>query len=227
MIILHGDNTTKSRARLAALIDEAKKQSKELVRLEAKSLQLANLEEALGATSLFGEDKLVVIEGLHSLPTSKRKKELISYLATSTLNPDPSTLIVLYEKRPLTATMIKKLGNPKAEEFKITNSLFKWLDSLGTSNKQVQLKLLQAALESDGDQFCYLMLVRQVIQASDGGRLSGPPFLISKLKSQANKFTLAQLLSLHAKLFALDVAQKTSTLKLSLAQELELLAINM
>ena len=66
-----------------------------------------------------------------------------------------------------------------------------------------------------------------LIQASDGGRLSGPPFLISKLKSQANKFTLAQLLSLHAKLFALDVAQKTSTLKLSLAQELELLAINM
>ena len=231
MIILHGDNTTKSRARLAQLIDKAKTKNKQLVRLEAKKLQLADLEEALLATSLFGEDKLVIIEGLHSLPTSNRKKELISFLSENTNDElRVTSQVILYEKRPLTATMIKKLGNPKAEEFKITNSLFKWLDSLGTSNKQVQLKLLQAALESDGDQFCYLMLVRQVkmlIQASDGGRLSGPPFLISKLKSQANKFTLAQLLSLHAKLFALDVAQKTSTLKLSLAQELELLAINM
>jgi DNA polymerase III delta subunit len=231
MIIIHGDSVIQSRKKLVELIDSAKLKNLPIKRLESKNLELKTLELELNSTSLFGSQQLVILEGLHSLPTSKRKKDLISYLINRSLQLGE---LVLYETRQLTANMLKKFPGAQIFEFKTSNKLFKFLDTLGqdqlAGGKETQIQLLQTVLEADGDFMVFAMLIRQIrllIQAKDGGVIKGPPFMIGKLKSQASRFTLKQLLIIHEQLFEIDLKQKTSQGLLPLGSELELLVINM
>jgi hypothetical protein len=233
MLVLHGENLTQSRNRLFQFLEAAKLQQKLITRIDAKPLTLPMLENALGSTSLFLEPKVVVIEELHSLPKSKRKDELIEYLSDATENPD-SPEIILWEKRQLTPTMLKKFPGAQAEEFKLTNVLFKWLDSLiGKPNdfqKKTGVTLLRQAMQSDGDMMCFVMLIRQVrllLEVADGGGQKMPPFMIGKLRKQAQSFSLEQLLKLHHHLLEIDHAQKTSKSLLGLGRELELLCLSL
>ncbi len=230
MWILHGDNTIQSRERLVELITQAKNDGKTITRLPAKQLSEAELELALGANSLFGEERLIVIEELHSLPTSARKKQLIAILSTA--SEDPGTpACVLWEKRSLTKTMLKAFPNTQVKEYKMSKVLFRWLDSLsGQGEKKKQLELLHQAVKQDGEFFVFTMLCRQIrmlIQAADGHPLKGAPFMISKLKKQSSTFTLAQLLRLHKHAYDLDLNLKTSGSPLTLAQQLDLFVLKL
>ena len=131
-------------------------------------------------------------------------------------------------KRALTATMLNKFPGARAEEFKTSSSLFKWLDLLGTDNTQQKLKYLQEAISSDGEYFCFLMLLRQIrmlIQAKDSGKVAGAPFVVNKVKAQARNFSLEQLLQIHQRLYTIDARQKTSRSPLTLFQELDLITL--
>lgn len=224
--ILHGENTSKSRTRLVALLDEARSKGLSILRLEAKSLTVPQLEEGLGSQSLFGEQKCIVIEELHSLQPSQRKKDLIALLAAST---DQS--VILWEKRSLTKTMLKPFAQAQVEEFALSNSLFAWLDSLaGPQPKAKKLTLLHDSVAADSDYFCFVMLIRQIrllIQAKENAPIAGPPFMKAKLQKQAGPLTLATLRELYSRLLVIDVQQKTSGNRLSLAQELDLLTLEL
>jgi hypothetical protein len=221
MTILHGDHLVQSRKELTSLIDEAKLRGQNIIRLEAKQLTEAVLEEALFGSDLFGTSQLIVVEGLHSLPVSKRKKSLIALLASA-----QDTSIILWEKRSLTKTMLKPFPQAKVSEFQTSKTLFQWLDSLGTAQSTTnKLSLLHEAIEADGDHFCYLMLARQIrlmIQVKDGGTPAGAPFMVSKIRKQASAFSIEKLLQLHGQLLEIDIAQKTSSQRLSMSQELDL-----
>jgi hypothetical protein len=230
ILILHGEHLAHSRQKLGEVLDQAKRQGKEITRLAAASLDLPQLEQTLGENSLFGTPKCVVIEELHSLPTSARKKELLEVLASESKKPETPD-IVLWEKRALTKTMISKFPQAQAQEFKISKSIFTWLDSLsgkkGTQQKQLQL-LHQAVAEED-EWYCFIMLARQVrllIQAKEG-EVNGAPFMIAKLKKQAGTFSLEQLQRLHTKLLKLDQRHKTSTNTFTLLQDLDLLLLQL
>lgn len=225
MTILHGENTVQSREKLVTLIREARAIGNDVVTLTAAKLTPPQLEVALQKTSLFGTTQLVVIEELHSLPKSARKTQLIEIVSQANVD------VILWEKRELTKTMLKAFPRAKVEFFRLTNSLFSWLDSLSpATDKSRQLQLLQKALAADGEHMCFVMLMRQVrllIQVKDGGRPAGPPFMISKLAKQARDFTLDQLLALHKQIFQLDQAAKTSGSFFTLGQELDLLVVNL
>jgi DNA polymerase III delta subunit len=225
MVIIHGENTALSRKKLQELIEKAKQSGLALDRLEAKKLTPAILQENLGSSSLFGDEKVIIIEELHSLPTSKRKKELIETLSTSS-----DVKIILYEKKKITTTMIKKLGQSEVFEFKISNSLWELLDKLGSNDKKNTLLTMRKAISQNDEFFVYTMIIRQIrilITAKDGGVIKGAPFMVSKLKSQANQFSLEQLLKIHHQLHLLDIKQKNSQLYLNLSQELDLLLFKM
>lgn len=223
--LIYGENTVKSRKKLVDLLDLAKGKNQEITRLEAKKLTEAELESALQASSLFGTEQLVIVEGLHSLPRSKKKTNLID-LAAGTQIP-----LIIWEKRKLTPTMIKKFPQANAQEFKLMNSLFAWLDSLnGHTAKVTQLKKFHQALEAADPHMCFVMFVRQVrllIQATDGGTIKGPPFMVSKLKKQSQTFTLDKLLDIHHQLATIDQQLKTSKLMLPLEKQLDLVVLNM
>lgn len=219
-LILHGENTVKSRQALVKAIEQHKQQGGVVKRLEAKKLEPPELESQLAATNLFQDERLVVIEGLHSLRRSKRKKSLIK------LAQEAEISLILWEKRDLTKTMLKKFPQAKVQQFKITNQLFKWLDSLNPNpkTKANQIKLMAQAIDSNDEFMCLAMLARQVrllIQAKEGGKISAPPFVISKLKRQTQQFKLGQLLKLHQQLLELDLKLKTSQTQMELGQHLE------
>lgn len=230
MYILHGENTVTSRHKLQELITHFRQAGFEIARLETKNLELPQLELALGSTSLFDQPKCLIIEELHSLVKSKRKDELLAKVAQ--IKTTPNLEIILWEKRALTATMIKKFGQAQAIEHKISSTLFKWLESLSPhpETKTTQLKLLKQTLAQEEAGLCVFMLLRQVrqlIQVVDGGKVAGAPFMVAKLAGQAKHFTLPQLLLLHSHLMQIDLKMKTSASPLSLEQELDLLVLGL
>lgn len=221
IIILHGENTIKSRDKLVKLINKFKTDNYSVVRLEAKKLELPELEETLLKTNLFGDQEIILIEELHSLPKSNKKNQLIELVSTT------NRTVILWEKRTLTKTMLKKFSQAETEEFKLSNSLFSWLDLFHPQTPLPKnLLALAKAIETNGDYMCLVMLIRQIsllIYIKDGGSPAGAPFMISKLKKQAQYFSLNQLLTIHEKLFKLDQKMKASQNYLTLSQELDVL----
>lgn len=230
MLIIHGEHTVKSRDALAAQIQAAHAKQHEVVRLSAKELTPALLEETFVSNSLFGTPKTIIIEELHSLPKSAKKDALISQLAQlATASEAPP--VVLWEKRQLTATMLKKFPGTTAEEFKLSSLLFKWMDAFTpTASKTQLLKDLQTIYHQDGAEFFFAMLCRQVrllLSILDDGKVQMAPFMVSKIKKQAQQFSLEKLLKLHQSLLEIDVASKTSGSRLSLEQQLDLLVLSL
>jgi DNA polymerase III delta subunit len=222
MQILHGEHLTQSRAHLGTLIDTARAKNTEVIRIVAKKTSVAELEEALVSTSLFGTEKIIIIEELQD--------ELISLVAQKSTASELGEEIILWESRQLTATMLKKFSGATVREFKLSKKLFSWLDSLGGTNAVQKLTLLHGAVSSESEHFCFIMLMRQVrllIQAKDGGTIKGAPFMVSKLRSQAKKFSLEKLLQTHGKLLEVDRQLKSSGSALTLAQQLDLLTLSL
>jgi len=231
LTILHGENIVQSRKKLGDLIQKSKENKTDVKRLHAKDLTISLLEETVGSTSLFGNQHVVIIEELHSLPASKKRTALIEKIANFSIHND----IILWEKKKITKPQQNKFLKLNREsgiqEFKITNYLFSFLDLISPNlNKKKLLLALQSAVESDGEWMVFTMIawkLRQLIKAKDGGILKGAPFMISKLKKQSSAFSMTELMNLHAKLLRIDIAHKTSTNKLELGQDLDLLFINM
>lgn len=224
--LVHGDQTARSRLRLSELIQLVATPDTTCVKLEAKSLTPAQLEQALGSHSLFASNLLVCLEGLLSLPQSSRKKQLIE-LVKQKHQHDPEITLILWEGKQLTPAALKAWPEAHVEEFKISKKLFAWLESInpGPQTLAQQLQLLHQVLEQDDAWFCLTLLTRQLrllIQVKAGGQPAGPPFLVAKLGKQARLFELSQLLSRYDRLLALDRRQKTGQTRLSLAQELDL-----
>lgn len=225
MTIIHGENTIKSRQALLDLIEKYKSRGFETLTLSAKNLSTAQLEQALGGDSLFGSSKVVIVEELHSQQESAKRKQLITLLAASTAE------VILWEKRLLTATMLKKFPKATVDTYKASSILFSWLDSLGKKgNPAGQIKQLQEICKQESAQFCLSMITRQIrllIASKDDGQLKAAPFVVVKLKSQAHQFTIDQLVALHNKLLQIEFAQKRSLSKLSLEQQLQLFVLGM
>jgi DNA polymerase III delta subunit len=238
-VLIHGDNTFKSREKLGTVIDQIKAQSIEITRLDAPSLSLNDLENALLSNTLFGHPETILIEELHSLPTSSRKKELLTYCSEYLLkqSTDPESYpkqLILWEKRLLTKTMLKPFMSVGVEifEYKISSLLFKWLESLTPekSRKTSLLVSLQKVLSQENEFVIFSMLSRQIrllLEIKSGSVPKVEPFLVSRLKKQAGLFTEQQLLVIHKKLVQIDTHVKTSGSHLSLAQQLDLLVLKM
>lgn len=227
-MILHGEHTLQARQALAGELDHFRQQNISIHRYEAKELTPAKLETIFGADSLFATDKVVVIEHLHSLPRSKQKTQLIQQVAIAGLSS--KNPVILFEKRALTKTMLKQFPDAEIREFKLTKYLFKWLETIqpGLHEHPTQAKksltMFHKALDQDGAFMCLAMLgrqLRQLIEVVETGSAKGAPFVVKKLKAQAQHFSLAELLALHTNLVQLDYAHKTGR-KNNLEQDLDL-----
>lgn len=226
LTIIHGEHTPHSREKLTELLSAAHQAGTTVTRLTAKELTPALLTDFLQRTSLFAEKELLVIEELHSLVKSKQKDVLIQLIAGETEKD-----IILWEKRELTATMLKPFTRPQVFVFPLSKQLFAFVEKLGTyASKETCIQNAHAVYEQDGAYFLFAMLCRQVrslISAHDDGMLKGAPFMISKIKKQAQFFTLPQLLSLHTQLLMIDTAEKQSGSALTLEQQLDLLFLSL
>lgn len=222
--LLHGDNTVASRTALHALLASLRDKQVHIRHLLAKDVDIPNLESALGTTSLFASDHCVVIEELMSLPKSKKKDSIISFIQSS------NATVVMWEKKALTPTQIKQFSGARIQVFKTSSAIFTWLDALDPKNDANMLVLFGKAVKHDGVELCFAMLARQIrllIQIKEGKIPPISPFAVSKLQKQAKDFTLSHLLFLHRGMVHADEQQKTSTSPLALHENLTLLLLNM
>ncbi len=222
-IILHGENIVASRERLIQLIKLAKKQGvRDIIRLNGTKIIQGELIQSIESGSLFGTDKLVVIERLLSRPVSKEKNQLISYLGRLDANEN----LILWEEKSIAAGTLNKLKNFTFEVFKISPVIFKFLDSVRPKNATEILNYKQAATALDAPELVFYLLARRItdliIAKDKPNQLKNSPWQKTRLISQASNFTLDKLLDFHHQLLVLDESQKTGTAILPLTSQLDL-----
>lgn len=227
LTLIHGENQVALRQKLTELVAVAKSKNTEIFELVADKLDRAKLETALLSNSLFGNERLLVLENLHSLPKSKKKDEFINLISSASID------IILIEKKLLSKTDLKKLpADLKSFEFKVTAKLWSLLDQLSPNQKQKAdiLKLCKESVAKEGAEFTFLMIARQIrllLQVKEGQTQKIAPFVLGKMKKQAATFSMEQLLELHHKLYQIDQKQKQSLGFLSLEKELDLCLLSM
>ncbi|MBU1085285.1 MAG: hypothetical protein ABIJ43_03205 [Candidatus Beckwithbacteria bacterium] len=221
IIIFHGDNFVLSRK---VFNEQIKAFKGEKTRLTAKEIDETILTQSLESNSLFGDPRLVIIEGLLTLPRSKNKDALINIVLK---NQDSE--VILWEKKSITPAVKKKFTKASIKEFKLPASVFKVLDSLKPGSGEITLKLLHDCYKKDAPELVFYMLHRrisQLIQGQEGNNLKGAPWQVSNLKAQAKNFKLENLLKLHQDLINIDFSIKTGQAALPIASQLDLLLIN-
>ncbi len=211
--IFHGDNYVLSRQALNQSLTQTPE------RFDAKHLTEETLTQALESNSMFKDDKIFVIENLLTSPRSQLKEKLIKIILNNA-----GQNIFLWEKKALSPAVKKQFAKAAIKEFKLPASLFNFLDNL-------TLKNFHLALVNNPAELIFYLLHRrisQLIQAlDDPTSLKGAPWQLGKLKNQAKKYSLDQLLNFHQKLLTLDEQVKTSQTVLSLTGCLDLLLLEL
>lgn len=223
-LILHGDNTFASRARLHVLQKAWKQAKREVVSFDGRSLDLSKLIPTLESQSLFDQEKAVVIDRLHKNKSLKNLKAIIDYLSVIPL--PQTTSIVLWEDQLLTPAKVKKFGSWKTEAFKTSKSTFVFLDSLSPSF--IHWQLYTQAVASDTVDYVFACLcnqVRSLLVASDDPAKVMPPWKQKQLARQAQNIGLEKLAALHAALVKLDYRRKSGQLATEFETALQLTLI--
>lgn len=221
--VLHGDNTLVSRQALQTEIDRAKtKGIKDVVWLDGKKVSLTELIQATQSQSLFGGNRLVIVEHLFARKRSKEKDSLIKSLN----DLDDSVRVIVWEAKRLTPSQSRSLTSARVEESKLSKKIFAFLDSVKPGNTKVMFSNLVQSLDQDPAELIFALLVSRVqalIRLVDGAEVKGAAWQVKKLQQQAQSFSLAQLMKLHHELLQIDVDSKTGQNQLDVSAELTLL----
>ncbi len=224
-MILHGPNTVISRKKLIERIENF---PGEIIRLEGEKLTLTELKQALESSSLFGQDRLVVIENLFTRRPSKPKEEILRYLKANS-----SRNLIIWEGKAIDGRTLKPFGLTNCLKFSVSPLIFKFLDSLSPENKKISLTILHHCLEDTVPEIVFFMIsrhIRYLIMAADLGEKGlgeFPSWRKHKYISQAKKFGLKKLVFLYHQLLVIDYQQKAGKAIMSLPEQLDLLIANL
>ena len=206
IIVLHGDDSAKSYERLMKFVETAKKRSWEIL-----------TDEFPNTPSLFGTERLIIYRD-YKLLTSKDIKNFDRFEGT----------LVIYHPGDLPQTFIKQMPKDfKMEKFELPKILFTFLESFYPGNSKRTLKLLHDLVKNTAVELIFFMLARHLKDlywvTIDPTTNQYPSWRLSKLKSQANKFTVENLKLIIKNLADIDILVKTS--KADLLTELDLLIV--
>lgn len=218
IIILHGDDTVKSYARLQKFVDVARERSWEVAYLDDSS---QSFEESLSANSLFGGERFFILKDIKKLG----KKE------TTWLNKkyaDLSGNLIIYHEGILNVTFIKSLPKEsKIEEFKLPVLLWNFLDGLIPGSAEKSIKTLHKIIEKQPIEFVFSLIAKQfrdLYWTKIGANSTQiPGWKLSKLKTSASKFSEEKLKEIIELLSEIDIKVKTS--RTNLIDELDLLIL--
>ncbi|MBI2268360.1 MAG: hypothetical protein HYU80_02820 [Candidatus Blackburnbacteria bacterium] len=230
--IFHGDNHVESRGALTSLITQMQGRGFEVVKLDGAVTTKPDLLTAAKSQMLISLGQLVVVENLLSL--NKKGGEIFGEVGEELQKPylvGSGTVFVFWEKKSISPASLKSLSQGFfVREFKVPVLVFKFLDSVYPKNTRYVLKMLEDVQRAVAPEFLLIMLSRQVRLLiwvkCDPDTLKVPGWQKTKLITQAEKFTVDQLFSLHNKLLELDRAQKHSQLPEDLPSSLALLALS-
>lgn len=212
LTVIHGDDTAKSRT---FYVEERKKYAEKTI-LDGEKLNLTDLLQATTSAGLFGSDKALFVEDLISKHKASKELDALTRALTGTEMP-----IFLWESKQLTPGQLKPFGKATIKIFSIPKTVFAFLDAIAPGNSTKAIQLFHELLATQDANFVLFMLERQIrmllgvdSDIAEVKRLA--PWQKSKLQKQAKAFSEEVLISLHEKLFAIELAQKTGKLATSL-----------
>ncbi|MCL5676181.1 MAG: hypothetical protein M1120_03585 [Patescibacteria group bacterium] len=212
--VVHGSNQVLTRNSLNSF----RQKYQEVLILNGKNLTKNDLELGLKSQSLFGQDKLLIIENYFQ--GKKNREEVVKYL-----NSLPETQeIVFWEDRESKIADLKKLNpkNSRILQFNFPTVIFKFLDSLYPGNHKVSYVLFESCLEQNEAEMIFFMTVklfRNLLltkNVNDKKEQNFPDDYLKisswqkqKLFVQAKLFETKDLILLYNKLLNLDYEIKT------------------
>lgn len=160
ILIFHGDNQVQSRQ----LLDQALKKcsQSQTFRLDTKEINLEKINLILNSTSLFEDQKVLILNNYFSI-TKSVADSLVPLLLKSN-----QTIILLQDKK-LTATQLKAFSKATVSESPLTKTLFTCLYSLKPGSLTRSLPLLHTTLKTEPyELFLYLLKghLRKQLQTS-------------------------------------------------------------
>lgn len=219
--LLHGDDIQASRNELHRRIAAAP--GRELREVNGRSIEPALLVQALESSSLFGSDRLVIIENLFG--KLGRKTSSITTLAKILEKSSASTDVILWEDTILGSTALKALGYAQVKLFKMPAVIFQLLDGLRPKSATVLIPLVNTVISLEPPEVLYTLLVRRVRQLIQVSQNVSPvglaPWQATRLTAQARLFTMNELVNMHATLLAMDIGIKTGSSPFTLTQQIE------
>ena len=224
--IIIGDNVAASRNRLHEVVEKAKTDGLEIISFNGAKITYSDIRKLLESGSLFGKNKLVVIENFLSSTKSKEKEIILNFLTTKSFEHD----LVLWEDNNLKSIPLKGV---EVEEFKVPQTIFRFLDLLTPDKTQEALAVLDILKKNEDSNIIFFMVIRQfrnLIIAKDlgsEGLVGLTPWQKDKYLNLTQKFSKERLLQFYGKLLEIDYAQKTSNDLFSLSSRLDLLILNL
>lgn len=209
MIIIHGDNVQSSYKRFSQIRDEYLKKGYLVSSFTPSELDPTKFRQALEPKDLFGTPSLIVINNLFSGVVSKAKKTLLEVL-----EDQQEKDLLIYQDKEISKSNLSKFPKAKIEIFKLPDLIFDFLGAIVPNNSS-SILLKYGSLDEDTKNPEYLLVminrqIRNLIQVKTcPGSVKLPGFVKQKLSSQAQKFTLDQLLDFHHQLFNIDIKVKT------------------
>lgn len=222
LTLIHGDDIAKSRE--ALLQEKSVHENSEFITLAGNTMTMTDLVLSCETTSLFTQNKCIVIENL--LKGGKgANKQILEYIKSDKcIYP-----IIIWEDRKLEANSLRRsFPGARVIVCNYPASLFTFLDSLGISTPQQLLSLFQQVLAEKDAMLVLTMLFRQIrllIIAKDSPRLLNEigvaPWQGGKLASQAGIWDQNKLIDSYRQLIAIDYRIKSGQTPYTPAQLLD------
>lgn len=224
--ILHGDDISTSRTFYKSL------QKKDMLLFDGEKMTLDDITQAVQTTSLFGEEKSIAIENFFS--KRKASKEMDS-LITFFKEIEKDNEIIFWETKVLTKKSLLVFPKANVKTFTFPQSLFTFLDNLKPNNTKKVLSLYHDTQSTTETEMIFFMIIRHIrillalqdtadTEIDEIKRMA--PWQKNKVLSQSRLFSLSELKEIYAKLFALEVKNKTGGLALPLSQSIDFLLIS-
>ncbi len=225
--LLHGEDTRKSRDELNRLKLAAT--GKEIRHLEGKSLEERDLIQALSSSSLFEEDRVVIIENLFSGLGKKIKKS--QQLATIVKDEGSGIQIILWEDKEIGKTAINALGSITQRLFPLPTIIFQFLDNLSPGKTNQVISLYEQLVNQEAPDLVHAMMVKRIkhlLLLKSGGQLEGQQaWQLTRLTNQSRPFTLERLISLYQSLKRLEYHRNSGQGVFDLREATEMVLINL
>jgi len=205
IIVLHGDDYSKSIRRLQIFRDAAVGRGWDVYKVYDPG---TNIAEIISGQGLFVRDKLIVVENT-KLMTSVFGKWLNSN------HKKYSSTLVIYSESKIPAAVVKML--PKGvviEENKLSSKIWSLIDSFYPGNNRNFLRLLHETVSKEPIELVFSLLAKQIrdIYWVKVSELTYPQkgWKVAKLKSLASRFALKQLVGLINEFAVIDLKNKSS-----------------
>lgn len=223
--IIHGDDTVSSRKELYALKERFS--NCEIIELDGKRLTELDLTQALDSQTLFGSDRLIIIERFLRQFGKGKTKELDQYLPIMT---GTNHTVILWEDKEIGKILLKKFPPPTdIALFKPSQLLFRFLESLAPGKGTTLLRDFDILSKTQPIELILYLLVRQIrfllLTKSNEKVKQLAPWQYQRFVRQAKLFTVAQLRQLYTYLFHIDTQHKQGRTPFELTQALEMFLI--